>query len=170
MLSAKTGPIPGQSLTTAKTPSCWAAGSSRALCIASPVPIPARVSYAPKKSRKAPIPRRVVQAFARSKSAASSSTDSATIPVSTSWMTWNQANHVEASSRAETLYVRVRMEDLEDSQSQRRRQQQRATERQRQRPGRIGLVGRAVLNSLGRSATHGISTLLTLVACVRSAT
>ena len=44
MLSTNGGPTAGQLLTTSKTPSCCTAERSRALRIASPVPIPATAS------------------------------------------------------------------------------------------------------------------------------
>jgi hypothetical protein len=54
MLNANGARGPGQSWTAAKTPSCWVGDRSRAFRIASPVPIPASVSYALKKTRKRP--------------------------------------------------------------------------------------------------------------------
>ena len=103
MLRMNGGPTAGQSSTTSNTPCCCMGERSRAVRIASPVPMPASVSYALKNTRKTPIPRRVAIAAARPNSSARRRTESATSPTSTSWITWKTANHVAASRSAATV-------------------------------------------------------------------
>jgi hypothetical protein len=56
---------------------------------------------------------RVAHAVARPKLSARSSTDTATNPMSASWMAWKVANQVDASYKGPHIHLRLRMNDLE---------------------------------------------------------